>query len=310
MRSSKFFVLTTAVAALNLFAQDAVEDNAAAPEAAPQQVTLQGEKRADFEPLMQAVAVIGACTAKTPKGTATETVTIGRAYPLGTVYTVGKGGSLTLNFNSDANIKVSENSELVVDEIAGKPDCRIVRLLRGKINTTLPEDFKKEGALVIETFGLTCSKLIGKAEVQIMEETSTDCLVQVRGVTGRTYVEGLHYVIPQIRAANILQVLQSKDQSFTRLMSLSGDYVCDLANGDPAAPTVFTLSPKAVVKIFRKRAPLSERLTVTTLTVSPSGKAKNNFSFVVGNADARTGELIPPPEDASVADKAAAPAAP
>lgn len=240
--------------------------------------------------LLVVSAIIGSCEVQKPTIDKPEAVIVGRAYPLGSVFR-SKDAVMTVAFGEDAGMKVFEGTEFIVSAQPGKEDTRVIQVFSGKINMILPDDLEDDSLFTVILPEIVCKKLKGKSEMAFVSSTDTEIQLTIRGVTGRVYVEGTNYSIPQIRAANIVQVTNARDHSFTRITSLSGDYATELQNGTDS-PTLFTVSPKALLKIWRKKAPVGERMLVSVLTVSPTGKAKNNFTYAIGRDEIKTGELI------------------
>ena len=240
--------------------------------------------------LLVVASIVGYCEVQKPTVDKPEEVIVGRAYPLGSVFK-SKDAVMTVAFGEEASMKVFEGTEFIVSEQPENADGRVIQMFSGKINMLLPDDLEDETLFKVVMPEIVCKNLKGKSEMAFVCSTDTEIQFLVRGVTGRVYVEGLNYSIPQIRAANIVQINNAKDHSFTRITSLSGDYVAELQNGTES-PSLFTVSPKALLKIWRRKAPVGERMLVSVLTVSPAGKAKNNFTYAIGRDEIKTGELI------------------
>ena len=104
-------------------------------------------------------------------------------------------------------------------------------------------------------------------------------------------IDGPHYHIPALRAANTVNIQTSSDRSFSRLASVSGDFVIVLNKGEEE-PVSYGMSPKAVVKIWRENAPVGGRPVIAALVVSPTGIAKHRFAYAEGRSGVATGELV------------------
>ena len=295
----KFFLSLLVLTAMVVSAQEAAAP--AAEKAVEKKIT-----SVKLDDLLVVSSIVGRCEVQKPTVDKPEDVIVGRAYPLGSVFK-SKDAVLTVTFGEDAGMKVFEGTDFTVSAQSDKPDGRIIQVFSGKINLILPDDLEDDSLFKVLLPEIVCKNLKGKSEMAFTSSTDTEVQFTIRGVTGRVYVEGLNYSIPQIRAANIVQISNAKDHSFTRITSLSGDYAAELQNGTES-PTLFTVSPKALLKIWRKKAPVGERMLVSVLTVSPTGKAKNNFTYAIGRDEIKTGELIQQEsaEEAAPAAKSAA----
>lgn len=296
----KIFLSLLVLTAMAVSAQDVAQP--AVEKAVEKKITA-----VKIDDLLVVSSIVGHCEVQKPTVGKPEEVIVGRAYPLGSVFK-SKDAVLTVAFGEDAGMKVFEGAEFTVSAQPENADGRVIQLFSGKINLILPDDLEDDSLFKVLLPEIVCKNLKGKSEMAFVAATDTEIQLVIRGVTGRVCVEGLNYTIPQIRAANIVQITNAKDHSFTRITSLSGDYAAELQNGTES-PTIFTVSPKALLKIWRKKAPVGERMLVSVLTVSPTGKAKNNFTYAIGRDEIKTGELIQQ-ESAEEAVSATTPAVP
>lgn len=246
-----------------------------------------------FEMLVRLVSVQGACEVKNPDVGRFEPAQNNKAYPMGTVVRTGAGGSAVILFSAQETVQVFENTELTVAAPEKAPDARLVRLAAGKIKTTL-RDTLPEGSFTLETPNTTCKNLAGRGDFTLATDESSETF-QAATVTGSTKIEGAQYQIPALRAANTVNIQTARDRSLSRLTSVSGDFPIVLENGTET-PVTFTMSPKAVVKIWREIAPVGGRNIISALVVSPTGKARHRFAYAEGRPNLATGELIASPE--------------
>ena len=172
---------------------------------------------------------------------------------------------------------------------AGNPAARQVRLVSGKIKTTLRDNLP-EGALSVETPSTGCRNLAGRGEFALSADDTVETF-QAAIITGISCVQGPYYVIPALRAANTVNIQTARDRSLSRLTSVSGDFPIVLENGTDA-PVTFKMSPQAVVKIWREVAPVGGRNIISTLVISPNGIARHRFAYAEGRPNLATGELI------------------
>ena len=175
-----------------------------------------------------------------------------------------------------------ENTEIVVLASQDNPKGRSVRLVSGRIKTFLKDNLL-EGQFSVETPNASCKNMAGRADFSLTMEGENERL-QIAAITGAIRVEGPQYTIGALRAANTVSVLTSPNRALSHLTGEKGDYKITLDN-ETDNPVVYDMSPKAVVKIWREVAPVGGRMVVSTLVVSPTGKARHRISFVVGRGN-------------------------
>lgn len=285
-------VVTTA------FAQDNAQpaaDPAQAP-SAEQAAAPAAEQQApakNFEPLVRIFNVQGAVEVKNPDVGQFQPAQGNKAYPLGTVFRTAAGAAGLLAFSAQETVQLLENTEVVVGCPEKAPAARLVRLVSGKIKTTLRDNLP-EGSFSVETPNTSCKNLAGRGEFTLSNDGTIETF-QAATITGIARIEGQQYQIPALRAANTVNIQTAPDRSLSRLTSVSGDFPIVLENGTEA-PVTFGMSPKAVVKIWREVAPVGGRSIISTLVVSPTGKARHRFAYAEGRPNLATGELIAAPE--------------
>lgn len=242
-----------------------------------------------FEPLFRLVNCQGACEINNPDVKDFQPALNNKAYPMGSVVRVGAGGSVVVVFSAQESAQVLENSEVLVGAPGNNPDARLVCLRSGKIKTTFRDNLP-EGSICVQTPNTVCKNIAGRGEFSYEADANVETF-QVATITGSMFVEGQQYQIPALRAANTVNIQTAIDRSLSRLTSVSGDFNIVLANGTDT-PVTYGMSPKAVVKIWRENAPVGGRPIISTLVVSPVGKACHRFAYADGRPNLATGELI------------------
>jgi hypothetical protein len=242
-----------------------------------------------FEPLVRLVNIQGACEVSNPDLGHFTPAQNNKAYPLGTVVRTGASGSATLVFSPQESVQLLEKSEAAFSAAEKNPGARLVRLVAGKIKTTLRDNLP-EGSFSIATPNATCKNVAGRGEFSLVL-TDTLETFQAAAITGIAQVDGAQFRIPALRAANTINIQTAADRSLSRLTSVSGDFNVILENGSDT-PVSYGMSPKAVVKIWRENAPIGGRPVISTLVMSPTGKATHRFAYAEGRPNLATGELI------------------
>jgi len=287
-------VVTTVCAQDNQPAAAAAAQPAAQPAAAAQAVAAQPAAAPQqpvklFEMLVRVTNVQGACDVNNPDLKQFTPAQNNKAYPLGTVVRTGPGGSAVVCFSAQETVQLLENSEATFVAADKNPNGRVVRLISGKVKTVLRDNLP-EGTIGVETPNTACKSIVGRGEFSLVTDSNVETF-QAAAITGSALIEGPQYRIPALRAANTVNIQTSVDHSLTRLTSVSGDFSILLENGTET-PVNYGMSPKAVVKIWRQTAAVGGRPVISTLVVSPIGKAIHRFAYAVGQPCLATGELI------------------
>ena len=185
-------------------------------------------------------------------------------------------------FSGSESVQMFENTEIVVLADGSNPKGRCARLVSGRIRTFLKDNLQ-EGQFSVETPNASCKNMAGRADFSL-EIGGENERFEVKVVTGSIRLEGPQYTIGALRAANTVNVLTTSNRALSHLTGVSGDYKITL-DYEADAPVEYDMSPKAVVKIWREIAPLGGSTVVSVLAVSPTGKARHRFAYVLGRGD-------------------------
>lgn len=230
----------------------------------------------------------------------------GRHYPLGSRYRTRGAGELTLAFGPEATATISGDAEFATRAQGLDVSSRTVELVRGTLLLDLPT-IAPQGAMIVAAPSFKVTNPAGKSKYVYTDKGDGD-LVAVRCVTGTMSLEGMHFTIPELRAADELHVRTTRDQLETFLYGISGNYIVRLDGGVEtkkdinddgsakfvAAPRTLDwhLSPETKVRIDRMKPGIGERMAVSVMTFDTAGELKNNFAFTEGRAEVNTGELV------------------
>jgi hypothetical protein len=182
-----------------------------------------------------------------------------------------------------------ENTEVIVLADSKKADARAVTLVRGQLRTFMKDNMPEE-MFSVATPNAICKSLVGRAEISLGIKDGNEEL-SVATITGSLLIEGLQFTIPNLRAANTVNVLTATNRALSRLISEKGDFKVVLSTGTEF-PVTYDMSPRAVIKIWRDAAPVGGRTVVSTLVVGPSGTARHRFVYALGRDSLSTGELV------------------
>ena len=297
-------------------AQDAEEAPAAA--AAEDGLPSPQPEAKPFTSLFKCERVTGA--AQVLKAGASEWTPIkeGHFYPLGssvrTLKEAGASSSAVFTFGPESSLKLEGAAEVATRPIEIGESARTVELKSGRVMLNLPRTLK-EGLFSVAAPYFTCSNLAGESVLDYQVLPDGDEVV-VRCVTGTMSLEGRHYKIPRMAAANQVRIRSTGDDLFSWLRGESGDSKVVLDQGmvveknfetgdekDVPKMLEFTLSPRCAIKIFRRRSPVGGNMLVSTMTFDASGEIKNRCAFAEGRSNVNSGELVAAPAAVANAEK-------
>ncbi|MFO7936377.1 MAG: hypothetical protein R6V06_02080 [Kiritimatiellia bacterium] len=266
------------------------------------QIAPQLDQDVQFAHLVRVVSIHGVCEVKNPDDGTFKPARHNKAYPLESVFRTGPNSSCFLIFSSENNAELGENTEA---SVTGRKKNRLtcdsltLQLIAGTVKTTLRETLKNS-TFNIKTPNADVKDLTGRAEYTLSFEDENE-LFEAATITGSSRIEGPHYTIPLLQAANTVNIMTSANRSFSRLTSVSGDFDIILPNGTKE-PVTYGMSPNAIVKIWRETAPVGGRTIVSTLVISPTGMARHRFAYAEGRKALITGELVQKDEDLEIPD--------
>lgn len=312
------FALTAAFAAAVSFAQDEdVEEQSSAPaaktEAAKEEVKW-------FFTLPVCRTIQGEASVLKPGAQKWEAAEEGRFYALGSSFRAEKGGSITIAFGKGSTVTVENGASFATRSQTLAIPSRTIVPTGGEMLVKLPGTMKS-GLFFVTTPGFTIKNMAGNSKVVYSDKVDgVDAIV--RCVTGTMEVEGRHFAIPQMHAADEFRIRTSHDELETVIYGKSGDYVMNLDRGivarkvvqdDGSIKEVFSpeklewhLSVGTRVQINRAVPAIGERLSVTMMTFNPAGEMRNNFAFAEGCGSVNTGELVRQSEEGDDNTKAVA----
>ena len=230
----------------------------------------------------------------------------GRFYPLGARFrTVGKA-KLVLAFGAESAVSINGDSEFATRSEAISGKSRAIELCRGTVEVNLARN-TPAGAFSVAAPGFTVKNLAGESRY-VYEDCGDGDLVTVRCVTGTLGLEGLHFDIAEMRAADELRIRTTRDRLTSFLYGESGDFVVKIDRGVVTKYVVgdegerksvtekseleWHLSPATKVRIDRLRLSPDGPMSVAVMTFDAAGELRNNFAFAEGRAEVNTGELV------------------
>ena len=229
----------------------------------------------------------------------------GKFYPLGCSFrSVGTDSRLTIALGRDCEVEMTGGNSFgtLAQGLAEK--TRTVVLEPGTVTVKLPKNMP-EGRLIVSAPGFKVCNPAGTVRYEYVKTGDGD-EVSVRCVTGSLKIEGRHFTIDAMHAANEVKIRHSQDLLFTALYGIAGDYMVRLDQGlvathdfenDKAVigpkELAWKLSPRTAIRIQRAVPAIGERMSVTVMTFDAGGELKNRCSFCEGRYELSTGEEGP-----------------
>ena len=315
---ARFISVAATVCGLSLWAQDDVEEDAT--ETTAETTAGEGE-RADagvdiagqihhtksepkfFYTLSTVSRLEGTAEVLKPGARDWESAVEGRFYPLGSVYrTIGAGTHLTVSFGRECNVVIVGEASFGTRGQGLEVKSRAILLKSGVITVDLPRGLP-EGLFSVNAPGFSVVNPAGKASYRYVKTGDGD-KATVRCITGSLSVEGLHFKILSMRAANEVCIQTSQDALFTGIYGTCGDYICkldqglfkvrDIETGESHTEQKFLewkMSPQTAVRIQRAVPEIGENMAVTVMTFDAAGNLKNRCAFAENRFEVNSGEL-------------------
>ena len=304
------FKTAAAIASVSVFAsistayaQDEAAEEKPAAEASELGVPAQKAEKA-FYPLMRCVRAEGRVTVVKPRSGGKEVnAEEGRMYPLGSLVRAAADSTAVFEFGDKALMTLEAGAQVETREIQVGEQARALVLRGGRVHFDLPRKLA-DGLFKVVAPNFECVNLAGESVFNLEASGDGDEVV-VRCVTGTMAINGSHYAIPRMGAANQVRIRTTGDALFSSIRGESGDCHVMLAQGmgternfetgeskDVPKQLEFVLSPKCAVKIFRAKSALSGRVSVSTMTFNATGEMVNRFAFAEGLSNINSGELV------------------
>ena len=317
---ARFLSVAATVCGLSLFAQDDdVEDDATTTT----ETTADGGDEADigidiggqihhtksepkfFHTLPTISKLEGTASVLKPGARDWEAASEGRFYPLGSVFrTSGAGTRLAVALVSVCSVVIVGEASFGTRGQGLDVKTRAILLKGGTITVDLPRNLP-EGLFFVEAPGFSVVNPAGKSTYRYVKTGDGD-KATVRCVTGSLAIEGLHFKILSMRAANEVCIQTSQDALFTGIYGTRGDYICKLDQGIVKIRDVETgeshteqkflewkISPQTAVRIQRAVPEIGENMAVTVMTFDAAGNLKNRCAFAENRFEINSGELAP-----------------
>ena len=255
-----------------------------------------------FHALVRFSLTSGEVLVKLPRETEFKPAVEGKFYPNGSSFRT-VGGASEFEFGKDAVLKVTGDAEFSTREDDLAATTRAVMPVRGSFTVSLPRTLPT-GLFSMAFTNFTAKDLAGESRYELTPSGDGDEVV-VHVITGMLAIEGPHYKVERMSAADRMRIRTTGDALFTSLRGEAGDYKVSLDQGcstykDPITGEVkkqdrrldFSLTPQCAIKIFRKRAQVGGRMAVSVMTFDAAGEMRNRFTFAEGAASVNFGEEV------------------
>ena len=320
---ARFISVAATVCGLSLLAQDDLEEETSATseetseggEGAGGGIDIGGQiHHAKSEPkffytLPTVAKLEGAADVLKPGARDWEPASEGRYYPLGSVFrTVGATTRLTVALGRECKVVIVGEASFGTRGQGLAEKSRAILLKGGIITLDLPRNLP-EGLVFVEAPGFSVVNPAGKSIYRYVKTGDGD-KATIRCVTGSLAIQGLHFTILSMRAANEVCIQTSQDALFTGIYGTRGDYICKLDQGLIKIRDVETskehteqkflewkVSPKTAVRIQRAVPEIGENMAVTVMTFDAAGNLKNRCAFAENRFEVNSGELAPHDKD-------------
>ena len=263
--------------------------------------------------------LVGAVEVLKPGATEWIGATEGLYYPLGSSFrTLDANSRLTVAFGRECRVVVAGQASFGTRAQGLGEKSRAVLLQSGIIAVKLPRALP-EGLFSVCAPGFTVVNPAGDS-IYRYEKTGDGDKATIRCVTGSLAVDGRHFRIVEMHAANEVMIQTSQDVLFTGIFGRRGEYYCKLDQGLVKNRDVETgeariepkyldwkISPQTAVRIQRAVPKLGKNLAVSVMTFDASGALKNRCAFTENRFEVNTGEIAPTSKgsQAELAKKAA-----
>lgn len=240
----------------------------------------------------------------------------GKFYPNGSVFRVTKSGAepAVFEFGPEVFVKVAGDAEFGTVEIPMDEKSRTVMLMKGAVSVSLPRTMPT-GLFSVAYPNFTAKDLAGESNHEL-DATGDGDEALVHVVTGMLSLDGAHYKVARMGAADRIRIRTTNGALFTSLRGEAGDCKVTLDKGvtvyrDPVSGETkeqvrtfdYSLTPQCAIKIFRKRSRVGGRMAVSVMTFDPAGEIRNRYTFAEGTAKVNFGEEIVRVQDISFKSK-------
>ena len=239
----------------------------------------------------------------------------GKFYPNGSVFRVSSAAEAAVfEFGPETLVTVKGDAEFGTREIAIGEKGRTMTMVRGAVSVSLPRTMPT-GLFTVAYPNFTAKDLAGESNHELVPSGDGDEAV-VHVITGMLALEGAHYKVARMSAADRVRIRTTGGSLFTSLRGEAGDYKVTLDKGiaayrdplsgeekDQVRSMDYSLTPQCAIKIFRKRSQVGGRVAVSVMTFDAAGEMRNRYTFAEGTPKVNFGEEVVRVQDISFKTK-------
>ena len=305
-----------AVAAQEEVAEEGANAATAAEGAAEVQAGAAAAKSAakHFHALVKLAFSSDNVTVKLPRTDAFVPAVEGKFYPNGSVFRVSAAAEpAVFEFGPETLVKADGDVEFGTRETAIGETSRTLTMVKGALSVSLPRTMPT-GLFSVAYPNFTAKDLAGDSRHELNPSGDGDEAV-VHVITGMLALDGAHYKVVRMSAADRVRIRTTGEALFTSLRGEAGDYKVTLDQGvvtyrDPISGETkeqvrsidYSLTPQCAIKIFRKCS-LSGRMAVSVMTFDAAGEMRNRYTFAEGTPKINFGEEVVRVQDISFKSK-------
>ena len=234
-----------------------------------------------------------------------------KAYPYGSTFEADEGVRFRVGF-SNLTYAVVRGPARFTPKAADEWRKVTLEAQLGDYNLRV-DDRSLPGQFEIATPLGTFTDMAGMARLHLGKDLAANETVgeedfSFRTLSGNAVFKGLHYTMSGMTQANAFASADTQGFVTSELTGRLGEVKMELPMGGNNAPTPFSLTPGAQVKIARAKPKGSDNWVVSVLTLYANGQAQNYFCYVEGRGEGyATGELLaevlpPEPEEGELLD--------
>lgn len=240
----------------------------------------------------------------------------GKFYPNGSTFRVAasEDNPVVFEFGPESFVKITGNAEFSTKETPIGEKSRAVMLVSGSVSVVLPRTMPT-GLFSVYYPNFSAKDLAGESSHELkLSGDGNEAFVRV--VTGMLAIDGNHFKVARMNAADRICIRTTSEALFTSLRGEAGDYKVTLDQGvsvyrDPISGESkeqvktldYSLTPQCAIKIFRKRSTVGGRIAVSVMTFDAAGEMRNRYTFAEGTSKINFGEEVIRVQDISFKTK-------
>jgi len=228
--------------------------------------------------------ITGTCQITRPGADKPEKAIEDKMYPYGSHLHTTANSDVVLVFRGNAQVKVGPLSLVTVQQSSMDEKTSELLLGQGSLRASSLSDVATPLRLV--TPSAIFSNITGRLDIQLVRLADTHQMTATV-LQGESFIFGPQFSIERIRRGSIVEIISAFDESYTSILNKAGDYEIKIEKGADEPMSVASRFGTQV-KIWRRRAAITDRLAVSTMVFMSNG---DEYSFSYLQGDAVVGEV-------------------